>query len=200
MKKTILIVVILAMFSWALYDFVFSSNQTVQEDEETSVAKNTITSEVKDNPDEEKAANTDKEGLNIGNMAPDFKLQTLDGETVQLSDFRGKRVMINFWATWCPPCRAEMPDMQKFHEKKDIVILAINLTETESNLLDVKRFVKDFELTFPILKDEKTTVANQYQIQPIPTSYMVDSKGRIQYKAFGAMNYDLMVQEFEKMQ
>lgn len=199
MKKTILIVVILAMFSWALYDFIFSSNQTVQEDEETSVEKNTITSEVKDNPDEEKAANTDKEGLNIGNMTPDFKLQTLDGETVQLSDFRGKRVMINFWATWCPPCRAEMPDMQKFHEKKDIVILAINLTETESNLLDVKRFVKDFELTFPILKDEKTTVANQYQIQPIPTSYMVDSKGRIQYKAFGAMNYDLMVQEFEKM-
>lgn len=106
---------------------------------------------------------------------------TLDGETVKLSDFRGKQIMLNFWATWCPPCRAEMPDTQKFHEK------------------NVPEFVEEFGVTFRVLMDEKTEVANLYQIQPIPTSYMIDSDGIIQNMAFGALDYELMVQEFEKM-
>src|SRR5699024_3157736 len=123
-----------------------------------------------------------------------------EGEQVALSDYRGQRVMVNFWATWCPPCRAEMPDMQKFYENKDVAILAINLTETESSRDAVTEFVESYELTFPILMDTNVEVANTYQIQPIPSSFMIDSNGSIQFKAFGAMNYELMVQEFEKMQ
>ncbi len=69
------------------------------------------------------SANDDvKEGLEIGDRAPDFKLNTLEGETLQLSDFRGERVMINFWATWCPPCRQEMPDMERFYQEHNPVI------------------------------------------------------------------------------
>lgn len=92
-----------------------------------------------------------------------------------------------------------MPDMQKFHENKDIVILAVNLLKTESSKENVANFIEDFKITFPVLLDTETKVGNLYRIQPIPTSYMIDSDGRIQYKAFGALNYELMVQEFGKM-
>lgn len=76
--------------------------------------------------------------------------------------------MINFWATWCPPCRAEMPDMEKFHQEKNIVILAVNLTDTENDLEDIKDFSDEYKLTFPILMDTNLEVANLYMIQPIP--------------------------------
>ncbi|KNE21352.1 peroxiredoxin family protein [Virgibacillus pantothenticus] len=199
MKKAILIIIIIGMFSWALYDFVFSSNKTAQE-ADAPPAGNQITSQENQTSEVEKTGDSSEVGLEVGNLAPDFKLPTLDGELIQLSELRGKRVMVNFWATWCPPCRAEMPDMQKFHENKDINILAVNLTETEGDLMNIQNFVSEYELTFPILKDENTEVANRYQIQPIPSTFMIDSNGIIQYKAFGAMNYDLMVQEFEKME
>ncbi|MFD1039998.1 peroxiredoxin family protein [Virgibacillus byunsanensis] len=198
MKKGIIIAIIVGMFVWAVYDFVLQSDEsTVTSGEDYEVKDHLTVNGSGDNTD---GGEEDKVGLETGNMAPDFELSTLGGDTVKLSDFRGKRVMLNFWATWCPPCRAEMPDMQKFHEEKDIVILAVNLTDTEASIQDIPDFVDEFELTFPILLDEQTAVANEYQIQPIPTSFMVDSNGRIQYKAFGALNYELMVQEFEKMQ
>lgn len=211
MKKAILIVVVVGMLGWAVYDFVISSSDkeeltvTDEDEEEEEVSGNQITSppqeeEVVEAEEEETTVDSDVEGLDKGQMAPDFELTTLEGETVKLSDFRGKRVMLNFWATWCPPCRAEMPDMQRFHEDKDVVILAVNLRETETNTEKVQDFLDERDLTFQVLLDDKTTVANLYQIQPIPSSFMIDSEGRIQNKAFGALNYDLMVQEFEKMQ
>lgn len=201
MKKAFLIIIIMGMFSWALYDFVLSSNDTAEQvDAPPAGSGNQITTQENQTSETEKTGDSSEVGLEVGNLAPDFNLSTMDGESIQLSELRGERVMVNFWATWCPPCRAEMPDMQKFYENKDINILAVNLTETESDLMTIQNFVTDFELTFPILKDENTEVANTYQIQPIPTTFMVDSNGIIQYKAFGAMNYDLMVQEFEKME
>ncbi|WP_026907288.1 peroxiredoxin family protein [Paucisalibacillus globulus] len=189
MKKSILIVVILGMLGWAVYDFI-DSNEKMDTSESSIEA-------------EEQSSSKGKEdtviGLNVGNIAPDFQLQTLEGDNVKLSDFRGERVMLNFWATWCPPCRAEMPDMKQFHQDKDVVILAVNLTDAEKDLQQVEDFVNEYELTFPILLDENIEVAELYMIQPIPTSFMIDSNGLIHYKAFGAMNYELMVQELEKM-
>ncbi len=188
MKKGIIIIIILGMLSWAVYDFVSSDTDSA------SNQRNTNHAATADNETEEVI------GLEIGNYAPDFELHTLDGEQIKLSDFRGSRVMLNFWATWCPPCRAEMPDMEKFHQNKDVVILAVNLTETESNRQDIEEFAKKHGLTFPILLDEHIEVASLYMIQPIPTSYMIDSNGIVQNKAFGALNYQLMVNEFEKME
>ncbi|MFS0753056.1 peroxiredoxin family protein [Oceanobacillus sp. 1P07AA] len=195
MKKIIISVVLLAMFGYAVYDLVKSEDNdtTTSNTEELNTEGNqsTSTSEVE---------STDATvGLEVGNLAPDFKLQTLNGETVKLSDFRGRRVMLNFWATWCPPCRAEMPDMEKFYQEKDVTILAVNLTETEASMQDVHDFVEEFGLTFPVLLDKKIEVATTYQIRPIPTSYMIDSNGVIRYQAFGALNYEMMVSEFENM-
>ncbi len=198
MKKTIIIVIITGMFAWAVYDVINSSKDTANSGDYI-VEEDTTEEDMNEDSSNEDSADNNKVGLEVGNIAPDFELTTLNGDTVKLSDYRGQRVMVNFWATWCPPCRAEMPDMEKFHQNKDITILAINLTETESAKSDVTEFVEKFELTFPVLMDETVKVANQYQIQPIPSSFMIDSNGRIQYKALGAMNYELMVQEFEKM-
>ncbi|WP_193063844.1 peroxiredoxin family protein [Oceanobacillus oncorhynchi] len=205
MKKWIFTMIIVGMIGWALYDFIDSSRQSTDEfvpvEENSSVEEDVREQlEAADNEEGDSAAGENTEvGLEVGNMAPYFELQTLAGETVKLSDYRGKKVMINFWATWCPPCRAEMPDMEAFYQDKDIVILAVNLTETENNLQQVQDFVNEYELTFPILLDEKIEVAEQYMIQPIPTSYMINSNGVVAFKAFGSLNYDFMVQEFEKM-
>ena len=89
--------------------------------------------------------------------------------------------------------------MQKFYENKDITILAVNLTSTESSKKAVSDFVDDYGMTFDVLLDHKTQVATQYQIQPIPTSFLINSDGTIHNKAFGALNYEMMVQEFAKM-
>ncbi|WP_227995007.1 redoxin domain-containing protein [Oceanobacillus sp. CFH 90083] len=141
-----------------------------------------------------------QEGLEIGDRAPDFMLETLDGNAVQLSDFQGERVMINFWATWCPPCRQEMPDMERFYQEHDPVILSVNLTDGELNIKQVERFIQELELTFPVLLDKEGEVSNLYRIQPIPMTYMVDADGIIQFKSFGALSYEQMVKQFEQME
>lgn len=183
MKKSIIIIILVGLLGWVGYDFL-SSDDTKNEENVS---------------DAETVVDSDELGLEIGNIAPDFQLETLDGETVKLSDLRGERVMVNFWATWCPPCRAEMPDMQKFHENTDVKILAVNLIDTESSREKVPEFLDELGLTFPVLLDEGSELATEYKIVAYPTSFMIDSDGRIQFKAPGAMNYDIMIQAFEKM-
>ena len=193
MKKYILIVLVVGLVGYAIYDYINHQDTT----DEIVSSEETVTSQDENN--EGDVEESDEVGVEKGKMAPDFELETLDGEKKKLSDLRGKRVMVNFWATWCPPCRAEIPDLQKFHENEDITILAVNLTETEQDMDKVEEFVDDFGMTFPILLDTETEVADTYKIQPIPSSFMVDSNGRIQFVALGAMHYDMMIAEFNKM-
>lgn len=131
-------------------------------------------------------------GLKVGAKAPDFELKTLAGDTVKLSDLKGKKVMLNFWATWCPPCKAEMPAMEEFHKEAgdDVVILAVNIDPH----LDVKAFVDENGITFPIPLDEEDKVNETYQVLSIPTTYFIDTKGNIGNKYVGAMNLDTMKQ------
>ncbi|MDP4163587.1 MAG: redoxin domain-containing protein [Bacillota bacterium] len=170
LKKGIAAVVLIALLTIAIVQAIDKKAAT------PSVTKDTAQSQ----------------GLNIGVKAPDFVLKTLTGSTVKLSDFKGKRVMLNFWATWCPPCKAEMPDMEKFYKKgqKDLIILAVNIDPQ----LDVKGFAKANGLTFPILLDEKDEVNTKYHILSIPTTYFIDSKGIIKDKFTGAMPLDAMQQ------
>ena len=137
-------------------------------------------------------------GLALGEMAPDFQLTTLDGEEVQLSDYRGKKVVLNFWATWCPPCRAEMPHMQTYYEEQadeeNVAILAVNLTTEDKGLAQIEDFIEEFGLEFPIPMDEKGDVGSTYQAVSIPTSYMIDTGGRIQNKVVGPMDEAMMEQ------
>ncbi|MEN1967230.1 TlpA disulfide reductase family protein [Lentibacillus sp. N15] len=194
MKKLILIIIIVGMVGYATYEFMNSSSS--KEDMADTNGGAMITSPP---ADEDKAKESDRTGLSKGDMAPDFELETLDGKTVHLSDFKGERVLVNFWATWCPPCRAEIPDLEKLYQNKDVTILATNLTMSEENENKVTDFVDEFGMSFPVLKDSDGDVSATYQVQAYPTSYMIDSNGRIQFIQLGPMNYDQMVQELENM-
>ncbi|HKJ38544.1 MAG TPA: TlpA disulfide reductase family protein [Anaerolineales bacterium] len=116
-----------------------------------------------------------------GFLAPDFELQTITGETIKLSDLRGQAVLVNLWATWCPPCRAEMPAIEKVHnEYKDdgLVVLAVNMTyqDTASNIAP---FLDEYGLTFPILLDVNNSVGTAYQLRSLPSSFFIDRDGII---------------------
>ncbi|AIF42492.1 peroxiredoxin [Virgibacillus sp. SK37] len=191
MKKVLWVVVLSGLFwvgyySYGLINSAPNSSETIQMEKKTAMVHTSQT---------EKAM----EGTEIGETAPDFELTTTDEEKVKLSDYRGKKVMLNFWATWCPPCREEIPDMQNFYNEKEIVILAVNLTQTEAKKQDVVDFMDKHHVSFPVLLDEASEVSNKYRIQPIPTTYMIDTQGKIRFKAYGAMTYEQMVSEFEKM-
>ncbi|WP_077247839.1 peroxiredoxin family protein [Bacillus sp. FJAT-27225] len=143
-----------------------------------------------------------KTGVNKGDLAPDFQVQTLDGKSIRLSELRGKKVILNFWASWCPPCKAEMPHMQDFYsgtENKDIEILAVNLTDTERNSGHIKEFAKEYRLTFPVLLDEDGEVGRTYQAVTIPTSYFIDSAGIIRQKVVGPMDKEMMSELSQSM-
>jgi len=138
-------------------------------------------------------------GLAIGNVAPDFELNTIEGKSIRLSELRGKKVIVNFWATWCPPCREEMPAMQKFYEQynEHVEVLAVNLTSQDSRE-KIKPFAEEYGITFPIVLDVKGKVLKMYEIEPIPTTYIIDSKGIIREKIIGPMTFNQMVELTEK--
>lgn len=139
-------------------------------------------------------------GLKVGDAAPDIVVKNEKGEDVLLSDFKGEPVILNFWATWCPPCRAEMPDMQQFHEDTQVNILSVNLIETEKSEEHVPEFIKEYGLTFDVYYDEQNKAAQTYKIQPIPTTYFIDKEGFISFAALGAINYETMAQELKKIE
>lgn len=140
-----------------------------------------------------KIENTDNlPGPKKGEIAPDFELENLKGDIIKLSDFKGKKVILNFWATWCPPCKDEMPDMEEFYQQagKDVVILAVNIDPQ----YNVKKFVKENKITFPILLDRKDQVNTKYQIISIPTTYFIDEKGIIRHKHISVLTKEMIIE------
>ena len=184
MKQIAAIVILIALVTWGLYDVGRNKTQSPE------TQPNTASVETGADKGQQLAV-----GLQKGNLAPDFELRTLDGQAIKLSSLRGKKVILNMWATWCPPCRLEMPDMEKFyakHKNEGIEILAVNLTKAEKSRGDVPKFIKDFGITFPVVLDENSEVAQMYQVVSIPTSYIIDSQGVIQQKIVGPMTYEMM--------
>ncbi|UOE57566.1 TlpA family protein disulfide reductase [Bacillus sp. CMF12] len=147
--------------------------------------------------DEVESHPVNQTGLGIGLKAPDFELKNLQGETVKLSDYKGKKVMLNFWATWCPPCKAEMPDIQKFYTQKgnEVVILAVNIDSHS----DVAGFAEEMRVNFPILLDVNEKASNAYQIITIPTTFFIDEEGIIRNKYLSAMSLEIMNQYIDEM-
>jgi cytochrome c biogenesis protein CcmG/thiol:disulfide interchange protein DsbE len=122
-----------------------------------------------------------------GFLAPDFELETFDHEIFKLSDLRGKPVLINFWASWCPPCRSEMPAIQKVYDEyrdQGFEVLAVNSTH-QDNLGDAITFAQVRRLTFPILLDRDGSINYLYEIRSLPTSFFIDKNGIIQDVVIG---------------
>ncbi|MBE1555038.1 redoxin domain-containing protein [Sporosarcina limicola] len=143
-------------------------------------------------------------GLGQGEAPPDFELTTLSGDVVKLSDFKGKKVILNFWASYCPPCKAEMPHMQNYYEgykeEDNFEILAVNLTPSERNgIQGVEDFIDTYELTFPIPLDEEGIVGETYQILTIPTTYMIGTDGVIGQQINGPMDESMLKELVENL-
>jgi peroxiredoxin len=121
--------------------------------------------------------------------APDFTLSSLEGKNVSLSDYRGKVVFLNFWATWCPPCRFEMPDMEELHQalkSEGLEVVAVDLGEPERK---VAAYVRNMGLTFTTLLDTRSQVGGMYGIRSIPTTFIIDQEGWLLGMALGAREW-----------
>jgi len=142
-------------------------------------------------------------GIEPGETAPDFELETLDGDKIQLCELRGQKVILNFWATWCGPCREEMPEMQEFYDnnKDEVEILAVNLLDTETNDSDPEEYIEEFQYTFPVLLDGNGDVSKAYKgAVAVPTTYFIGTDGTIQHpRKIGAMNYEFMEEMVDSM-
>ncbi len=125
-------------------------------------------------------------------MATDYAIEDLDGKTQRLSDLRGKVVLVNFWATWCPPCRKELPSMQRLWKKlksEPFAMHAIDTGETAEEILPFI-FATGTELTFPILLDRDSRTLGQWPVIALPTTFVVDKQGHIAYRSVGGREWD----------
>lgn len=196
-KNLFAIIVILGLAAYTFYDLQIKNDkkdtaETVKTENEEAVSEGAEEPPAQEAP----PSPSGQTGVNEGDIAPDFTMNTLDGKEAKLSDYRGKKVVLNLWASWCPPCKAEMPHMESYYEKnkekENVEILAVNLTTMEKNKDNIQEFVDDYKLTFPILLDETGDVGMEYQAYSIPTTYMIDSTGVIQRKIVGPMDEEIL--------
>lgn len=135
-------------------------------------------------------------GVKVGQKAPNFKLMDLNGKQVSLASLKGKGVVLNFWATWCSPCRAELPDFQKEHRRgKKYRVVTVNLRENKKT---VQNFVKKGKYTFPVLLDTKGQAANLFKVRGIPTTYFIDKNGIVREVVVGALSGTQLRQKIKK--
>ncbi len=123
-------------------------------------------------------------------LARDFELPDLDGNKLKLSDFKGNIVVVNFWATWCPPCRAEIPSMQRawtILKKHNVVMLAIHVGGNEDKIWS---FLTDFGVDFPVLIDANSKVSRSWPMRGLPTTFIIDPQGKLALRAIGGREWD----------
>ena len=128
-------------------------------------------------------------GAQVGAPVPGFTLPDLEGRMHALDELRGKVVVLNYWATWCPPCIEEMPSLEKLHEalaSKGLAVVAVSVDERFS---DIERFVDEWNLTFTVLHDDGMKVSRSYQTFKYPETYIIDRTGRLKSKVVGARDW-----------
>lgn len=136
--------------------------------------------------------------VDIGEPAPEFELQSLDGESISLGDYRGSAVLINFWATWCAPCELEMPDIEEKYQEfnPDLKVIAVNFDEPPE---DVEAFVDKLGLTFDMVLDPGSVVQELYRVRGYPTSYFVDQDGNLQFQHIGIMTMEQLEEYLDQL-
>lgn len=195
-KKAIWAVLGLVLM-FVVYDFVSGLNQEQQVREQAGIQVQYSLEELDSDSIDVTSTSGEEYGLRSGNTAYDFQLEDMDGNTVQLSDFRGQKVFLNFWASWCPPCRVEMPHLQNFYEEnEDVVVLGVNVVSSESNPANASAFIDELELTFPNLYGVEDVV-NLYMVESLPTSYFIGTDGTVYERVVGPVTEDILQARFD---
>ncbi|WLR43440.1 redoxin domain-containing protein [Bacillus carboniphilus] len=173
MKKWWLPIIIILLIGFTVWNQVYKQDSIESTEEESEVNKEAIP----------------------------FELMSLNNEVIQMKDYRGKKVFLNFWATWCTVCKKEMPTMQQFQEKykSEVEIVAINFTSTEVKEEDVYEFIENTGVTFDVLLDRENQVHSAYGILTYPTTYFIDEKGMIVGKQVGELTEETMEESLNKM-
>jgi peroxiredoxin len=137
-------------------------------------------------------------GVSVGQPAPSFSTTNLAGAMLSLEDFRGRVVVLNFWATWCPPCRVEMPELDAYQAEMGdrMVVLGIDMGEPATVIAP---FIREYGLRFPILLDESGAIATTYSVTGLPTSIILDRGGIIRERVVGAMTRDGLARRVESL-
>lgn len=190
MQKKIIWTLLGVGFLWILFDFgkeLILNNEPIEAE---------LSQSIKTDEEESLEPPVTQTGIKIGQMAYDFELQDMAGNQVKLSDYRGKKVFLNFWASWCPPCKAEMPHLQEFSDEQDeTVVLGVNVTTSENNPGDVEVFLEEYDISFTNLYGTVKQF-QQYQVQSMPTSYLIGSDGTIHERIVGAVTKDMLETKF----
>lgn len=196
LKKAIWAVLGLVLM-FVVYDFVTGLNQEQQVREQAGIQVQYSLEELNSDSIDVTFTSGEEYGLRSGNTAYDFQLEDMNGNTVQLSDFRGQKVFLNFWASWCPPCRVEMPHLQNFYEEnEDVVVLGVNVVSSESNPANASAFIDELELTFPNLYGVEDVV-NLYMVESLPTSYFIGTDGTVYERVVGPVTEDILQARFD---
>ena len=199
MKKNIILIVFILIISLVFISCegnasenqeIVSSNETVNE----TVANETTNNEAvnnetvtDNNATDNVASSTDENVLELGKTVPDFEMVTLSGDTIKISDYKGKIVLLNFWATWCKYCDIEMPDLNTINQEDDVVVLTINVRETKKI---VGEYINEGGYTFEVVLDENGELADTFFINAFPTTFFISEEGTLLGSVPGMLEMD----------
>ncbi|HEU5140864.1 MAG TPA: TlpA disulfide reductase family protein [Bacillales bacterium] len=135
----------------------------------------------------------------VGSEAPNFTLPSLDGKSYSFSEAKGKPIVLNFWNSWCGPCKKETPELVKLYNqhKGQFRMIGINITANSDTVGAVKLFVQDYNMTYPVLLDKKGKVSSRYRVHSIPTTYLIDENGVIVAKFVGYQGNGALTRKIE---
>ena len=189
MKKIIWAILGVALV-WVLVDFGFDFVQERQDERQA-----TTNTQVQQKESEKQKVL--EEGNNSGQLAYEFEAEDMDGNVIKLSDYRGKKVFLNFWASWYPPCKVEMPHLKEFSTAQDeVVVLGVNVTTSETDLANVQSFLDEFDVEYTNVYGTQK-MFNLYRVQSLPTSDIIDSQGVIQERIVGPVTQDILTTKFD---